>query len=106
MKKIFVLVILVSMLCISITGAGISINPNKGNNHIPVVDLNYGDHLSTEDLTYVVSNRVNQYINAGIQNYQQIKETVESVQLPWRDISNSDFLEWWVQLADPGKKFY
>lgn len=105
MKKIYVLVILVSMLCISITGAGISINPNKVYNHIPVVDLNYGDHLSTEELTYVVSNRVNQYINADIQNYQPIKETAEPVQLPWRDISNADILEWWIQLEYNGQIF-
>ena len=105
MKKIIVLIILSSMLCVSMTGASFSLVKNNEFNISSIVNFTAQNKLSTEDLTYTVSNRVNEYINAGIQNYQPIRETAESVQLPWRDISNADILEWWIQLEYNGQIF-
>jgi len=102
---IIIIIIVVGMLCVSITGSGFSITKNNKNFYNPIINYTYKNHLSTEEITNVVSNRINQYINAGIQNYKPVKETAEPVNLPWKEISNADLLEWWIQLEYNGQIF-
>lgn len=108
MKKSIVIIIAISMLCVSISGAGFSqnvktniINDTKTNQD----DINQkiDNHLSTEQITTLLSNSVDHYLSATEEDFIPVKQKSQPVDLPWINKNNADLLEWWVRFEYKGQ---
>ena len=105
MKKILVSILIISMLCFSITGAGFSENKEriKENHNFATLSVT-SNHLSTEQVTNIVSNTVDKYLSTNNENYNTLEKEILPVSLPWKSL-NDDLLEWWIQIEYNGQIF-
>ena len=111
MRKAIVWLILISMICVSISGAAFSLNKNFNQN-----DNNHDVTLATESaevneiLLDDIKENVNEYLN--IEKYNDLKSprtTVKEIELPWTDRPKpsgaGDFVDWIINVNYKDKYF-
>ncbi len=104
MKKIIVLLIILSMICVSMSGAGFSqsINSNK-NEDFKEADGKIKDYLSTDQVTSLLSKSVDNYLSATNEDFKPIKYQPKSIDIQWMNENSDKMLEWWVRFEYKGQ---
>ncbi|MCK4902933.1 MAG: hypothetical protein KAS76_06185, partial [Thermoplasmatales archaeon] len=106
MKKTIVFLIIIGMICVSMTGAFSLI----GTQEIEYVEKNIVDpnYISTEEATAQLANTASKYLNANVDDFEPYARSVgNSVDLPWIGRQNTgDLLEWYVRLVYDGTEFF
>ena len=110
MKKIVVGIVVLCMACISMSNAVFSqsIETNKFFNEIEEeneIVNEFDAHLSTEQVTDLLSSSVDNYLSATKENFEPVKKNTEPVDIPWMNKNSADLLEWWVRFEYKGQTF-
>jgi len=103
LKKAIGCIVLVSMLCISMSGAvGFAVSETSYNKN----SYFFESHTSNlEDSTTKLKTTVDKYLSMDMDNYKAIKTTQMDIDLPWVNINKNDLLEWIIHLEYNGQKF-
>jgi len=109
MKKALVLIIMVCMLCASISGAAISVNKNNDAGKIesyPVNPSTESPEVNARVLTGI-NQAVNKYLNIDENLYGKSSSTPKEIEYPWSNhpMPLGDFVEWVIRVNYNGKQF-
>jgi len=110
MKKTVVLVIVLCMLCVSMTGAVSSINTKNDNisyinqTQDPVEE--FRSHISTQQATNQLASTAERFFNSKQEDYKPAKQDLESdAYIPWTNNYKGDILEWYIRIKYNGEEF-
>ena len=104
MKKILISLIIITMLCFSITGAGLSTNNLKKSS---IDNTNYYDLNSVElDTFNSVKKTVQDYRVFSSNDFTPYNELNEKeISIPWVKTGIGDLLEWYVRIVYNGQEY-
>jgi hypothetical protein len=104
MKKVAVFLIMLSMLCVSITSAGfISRTEDDNDDDRTLIASGSIDDNSIEACTSRLEQTVNEYSNMDPNRFKPHLEQDQPISLPWRESVSDNLLEWWVTMTYNGK---
>lgn len=108
MKRIVVLFVSICMICVSISGAAVSVN--KITESKDVIGAANVVKTSSESNTILLNNlrtTVNKYMSADENIYKNnVKSTGSDVTYPWsHPLPAGDFLNWWIRVNYSGQTF-
>jgi hypothetical protein len=109
MKKALVLIVMICMLCASISGAAISVKEidETGNMELyPVNQATESPEVNTRLLTSI-NKKVDNYMNIDENLYGKSSSTPKEIKYPWSDypMPIGDFVEWVIRVNYKGKQF-
>ena len=102
MKKYAILLVIISMLCFSITGAGMSISKNlNASSDDSEIKLSKTSLITFEKSKDTVGS-IQTYSNNNFQPYNELDS--KEIFIPWVKTESEDILEWYVKLKYNGEE--
>jgi len=103
MKKILLILLVVCMLCISMSTAGFSQIIYVGSEDENIFSGSYTTEM--ESTTNMLKETINQYMDMDVNRFEPYNAEPKTIDLPWSDLGNSDLLCWVVHLEYNGQAF-
>ena len=104
MKKILLLIAIFSMLCFSITGAGLTFNETKNEE---IENIGYYELTNIEKDTFNSVKKTvqehNVFCSKNFKPYNELNE--KEISIPWIKTGIGDLLEWYVRLVYNGEEY-
>ena len=109
MKKVLVLIVMVCMLCASISGAAISLKESNEAGDMesyPINQATESPEVNTRLLTNI-NKKVDNYLNIDENLYGKSSSTPKEIEYPWSNhpMPIGDFVEWVIRVNYNGKQF-
>ncbi len=100
MKNFVIILVIIGMLCFSITGAGISVSKNlDGSNDESHIELSKTS-LTTFEKSKDTIQSIQSFSNNNFEPYNELNN--KKIVLPWVKTQSDDILEWYVKLVYNG----
>ena len=97
MKKAIGCIVLVSVLCISMSGAGFSKTVNYENEN-DFEKIQTSSYTTIQECTTALQQNVNQYFSMDANRFAPNLKQDEPIVLPWGAVNTADFLQWVVRI--------
>jgi len=103
MKRRVGAILIVCMLCVSISGAVGSVFSKPNFEDAGVISSVYTANMKSS--VDALETTVNKYLNMDANNYKPCEQTQRTIALPWMNFNGDSLIEWWVRLEYNGQTF-
>jgi len=103
MKKGVGAILIVCMLCISMSGAVGSVFSKPNFEGADIISSVYTANMKSS--VDALETTVNKYLNMDANNYKPCGQTQKTIDLPWMNLNGDSLIEWWVRLEYNGQTF-